>query len=232
MGIIYLIRHGQASFGKQNYDELSELGVRQSKLLAEHMLNIGLHPHAVYSGTLSRQKATASEFVNSYLKAGCDLPEVISMSAFDEFDSEAIIRAAAAKNPDLKLDLKSFYTDPSVFKKVFEFAMLTWVTTGFNSSDLETWEHAKERVSGALRRIADTHGKSKHIVVFTSGGAIAASMAHFLDITGDTVMRLNWQIVNTSVTRYMYNSERMTLSGFNWFGHLETLNDASLITYR
>ena len=45
-------------------------------------------------------------------------------------------------------------------------------------------------------------------------------------------MRLNWQIVNTSLTRYMYNDERITMAGFNSFTHLELGGDPSLITYR
>ena len=37
MGSIYLIRHGQASLGAANYDELSPLGVRQSQLCGEFL---------------------------------------------------------------------------------------------------------------------------------------------------------------------------------------------------
>jgi broad specificity phosphatase PhoE len=31
MGQIYLVRHGQASFGSANYDQLSELGHEQAR---------------------------------------------------------------------------------------------------------------------------------------------------------------------------------------------------------
>ena len=33
---ILLARHGQASFGKKNYDELSELGITQARMLGAH----------------------------------------------------------------------------------------------------------------------------------------------------------------------------------------------------
>ena len=55
MSMIYLIRHGQASFGKEDYDQLSPLGKRQAHILAQHFLNTGFHPDAAYSGTMARQ---------------------------------------------------------------------------------------------------------------------------------------------------------------------------------
>jgi len=76
------------------------------------------------------------------------------------------------------------------------------------------------------------HGKGKTIAIFTSGGAIAASLAYVLGIPGDYAMRLNWQIINTSISRYMYNEERITLAGFNSIAHLELTRDPALITYR
>ncbi len=40
MTTIYLIRHGQASFGKSNYDELSENGEAQATLLGQYFKQI------------------------------------------------------------------------------------------------------------------------------------------------------------------------------------------------
>lgn len=37
MGAVYLIRHGQTSFGKADYDKLSELGVEQSQVLGRSL---------------------------------------------------------------------------------------------------------------------------------------------------------------------------------------------------
>lgn len=36
MATIYLIRHGQASFGAENYDKLSPLGERQASILVRN----------------------------------------------------------------------------------------------------------------------------------------------------------------------------------------------------
>jgi broad specificity phosphatase PhoE len=66
MSMIYMIRHGQASFGKDNYDRLSPLGKRQARILAQHLLTTGFHPDAVYSGTMVRKTTTAQEVLFAY----------------------------------------------------------------------------------------------------------------------------------------------------------------------
>ena len=59
MATIYLIRHGQASFGSDNYDQLSDLGRRQATLMGEFLRDTGIVLDAAYSGDLSRQRETA-----------------------------------------------------------------------------------------------------------------------------------------------------------------------------
>ncbi|MDE2077727.1 MAG: histidine phosphatase family protein, partial [Burkholderiales bacterium] len=60
MGAIYLIRHGQASFGASNYDQLSELGHQQARVLGEALLPRLARVDAAVTGTLQRHQATAS----------------------------------------------------------------------------------------------------------------------------------------------------------------------------
>ena len=43
MTSIYLVRHGQASFGKKDYDNLSEIGKKQSFLLGKHFKKLKLN---------------------------------------------------------------------------------------------------------------------------------------------------------------------------------------------
>jgi len=236
MSMIYLIRHGQASFGHDNYDKLSPTGIRQAKILAGHLFQTNFRPDAAYSGDMARQTATAEEVISRYRLNGQDFPVLEIMKEFNEYDTTSIVTAMfpamAMETPGLNDDLSRMYTSKESFKRVFEGAMLRWVTGKFETRDFETWEGLKARVAGALLAIIKKHGKGKTIAVFTSGGAIAASLSHVLGIPGDFAMRLNWQIVNTSITRYMYNEERITLAGFNSISHLELERDPSLITYR
>jgi broad specificity phosphatase PhoE len=236
MSMIYLIRHGQASFGHDDYDRLSPLGVRQSRILAQHLLAVGFTPDAVYAGTMSRQQGTAQEVISAYGAQGRAIPELETLPGFDEYDTTAIVTAMfpamAADDPTLNDELQRMYTSKASFKRVFETAMLRWVTGRFDTDGIERWEGLKARVSRDMQEIMDRHGAGRTVAVFTSGGAIAASLANVLGIPGETAMRLNWQIVNTSITRYMYNQERITLAGFNAISHLELAGDPALITYR
>ncbi len=231
-----MIRHGQASFGKENYDRLSPLGKRQARILAQHLLNTGFHPHALYSGTMARQTATAREVISSYRNADRKVPDLEMLRGFNEYDTAAIVTALfpdmVKEDPSLNDELPKMYVSKASFKRVFEGAMLRWVTGKFDTPEIESWEDLKDRVAGSLRLIMEKHGRGKTIAVFTSGGAIAASVAHVLGISGEHAIRLNWQLVNSSVSRFMYNEKRITLAGFNSINHLELAGDPSLITYR
>jgi broad specificity phosphatase PhoE len=236
MSMIYMIRHGQASFGKEDYDQLSPLGKKQARILAEHFLNIGFQPDALYSGTMARQTSTAQEVISVYRAAHRTVPRLEMLGGFDEYDTAAILKAlfpAMVKDdPSLSDELPKMYASKDSFKRVFEAAMLRWVADDFCTPNIESWEGLKARVAGALQLIMERHGRGKTLAVFTSGGAIAASLAHVLGISGDRAIRLNWQMVNSSVSRFMYNEERITLAGFNTMAHLELAGDPSLITYR
>ena len=236
MSMIYMIRHGQASFGKEDYDRLSPLGKRQARILAQHLLDTGFQPDAVYSGTMVRQTATAKEVLDLYRGANRKAPELQMLNGFNEYDTAAIVTALfpdmVKDDPSLNDELQKMYASKDSFKRVFEAAMLRWVTGEFDTPEIESWEALKARVSGSLQLIMKSHGRGKTIAVFTSGGAISASLAHVLGISGERAIRLNWQLVNSSVSRFMYNEERITLAGFNTFTHLELAGDPTLITYR
>ena len=55
MPTLYLVRHGQASFGAANYDQLSPLGVQQCQQLGRYWAAKGRRFARVITGTLQRQ---------------------------------------------------------------------------------------------------------------------------------------------------------------------------------
>jgi broad specificity phosphatase PhoE len=55
MAKIYLVRHAQASFGLENYDQLSELGMQQSTHIPKHF---NAAPQAFYRGDMQRHAQT------------------------------------------------------------------------------------------------------------------------------------------------------------------------------
>jgi broad specificity phosphatase PhoE len=59
MGQLWLIRHGQASFLEQNYDQLSAKGEAQARLLGEYWASHKVVFDRVFSGPRVRQRETA-----------------------------------------------------------------------------------------------------------------------------------------------------------------------------
>jgi broad specificity phosphatase PhoE len=236
MSTIYMVRHGQASFGKENYDRLSPKGSKQSRLLADFFLRTGLTFDALYSGAIDRQRQTVREIISLYDESGQGMPEPKVMTEFDEYDSKAIVTAEIdgliTEDQTIARDLNHMYTDKKAFQRVFEKVMLRWVTGLYDKPGVETWAEVQRRVRAGFARVMEENGRNKLILVIASGGTISAAVQFALGISNVETIQLSWQIVNTSVTRFMYNNQRITLQSFNAFSHLELSKQSDLITYR
>ncbi|MGZ7244367.1 histidine phosphatase family protein, partial [Streptococcus pyogenes] len=66
MGNLYLVRHGQASFGAADYDQLSELGHQQCRHLGAYWRECGQHFDAVFTGTLRRHAQSLAGIAEGY----------------------------------------------------------------------------------------------------------------------------------------------------------------------
>ncbi|MCF5504238.1 histidine phosphatase family protein, partial [Pseudomonas syringae] len=123
MGSIYLIRHGQASFGADDYDVLSPVGIRQAQVLGTHLVDLGLTFDRCLSGKLLRQQDTARHALAQYAEAGHDIPVIETDSAFDEFDAEGVIRALIpamlAEEPEALNILRNAAEDSAGFQRLF-----------------------------------------------------------------------------------------------------------------
>ena len=236
MSIIYMIRHGQASFGEENYDRLSEKGVRQAGILGEHLINTGLRADALYSWTLQRQQATAKEVIRRFREHGIDAPEHSLCEALNELDARSVLISQIpdmiSENPSVRDDLNRIYADEKSFKRIFEEAMLRWVSGDFEKPDVESWDTFSSRVWKGIKDIMSRHNEGEKVLLFTSGGPIAATMQNHLGLSNEHTIRLSWQIVNASITRFVYNSTGIALAGFNEISHLELQKEKDIVTYR
>jgi broad specificity phosphatase PhoE len=234
--MIYMIRHGQASFGQKNYDKLSQKGISQMQTLSVYWADISLRIDAVYSGPLERQKVSALEVVRSYRKFGKKIPDAVVVQDLTEFDYLSVLTSQVPdmvkEDQSLNDDLQRIYTDEVSFKRVFEGAIIRWVSGRFDKPGVETWGDFSSKTCKALTDMASAHGSGKNIMVFTSGGCIAAALQLSLGLSNEHAVRLNWQIINSSVTRFKYSRKRIILGGFNAIAHLQLKKDRTLITYR
>lgn len=236
MGLLYMIRHGQASFGRKNYDKLSETGIRQSAILGEYLAETALLFDAVYAWKLERQTGTAREVIGAYRKRNLSIPDYRFSEALNEYDSRAVLKAyipdLAAEDPALEADLEALYKDRKAFQRVFEAVLMRWVRREHAKPAIQHWDSFSSAVYQGVKKIIADEGRGKTIALFTSGGPISAMLQKTLSLSNEETVRLSWQIVNTSVSRFMYDDNRITLAGFNVISHLELQRDPALITYR
>jgi len=236
MSEIYLIRHGQASFGGENYDRLSPLGVRQAKAVGRHLAGLGRSFDALYSGRLERQEKTAMALVEYYAGHGLAVPDLVFSDAFNEYDSTAVwesqIRQLIEEEPAIAGVLNDVYSDRKAFQRIFSKVMYRWVSGESDRPGIQRWKDYRRQVQQGLREIMRRHGSKKRLAVFTSGGPICIAVQTALDLSDRKAIELNWQIMNASVTRLLYNSQGLALSVFNDVTHLEMAGGKGLISYR
>ena len=223
MATIYLIRHGQASFGSDDYDQLSELGYRQADVLGEYLASTGVRFDAVYSGELLRQKETA--------RMAC-APQREAMDLqidprFNEIDNDAQLKYLVPeiiKTNKLVQDLmERGLKDSKDYQKVIDAVFNYWVSPECTETRIQSWEDYSGNVRAALRDVMLEQGGGKTIGIFTSGGTIATAVAQVLGLSGAQTYQFYEPIFNCSVSQLFYSGSRVSLSYFNDRSFLQVL---------
>jgi broad specificity phosphatase PhoE len=229
VSVLLLVRHGQASFGKKDYDALSELGHEQSRVLGRALAARNVVPDLVVRGELRRHRETAEGIVEGL---GRDVPIDVD-AGWDEFDFLHVVRVHKPLYRSRTLmmaDLARGGRPREAFQKVFEDATTRWTGGAYATEYHESFEAFSTRVDDALRRAADRVAAHGTVMVVSSGGPIGLAASHLL--AGDTSLwgNLNKVAVNTGVTKVISGRSGLSLSSYNEHTHLE--GDRRLLTYR
>ncbi|MDY0249336.1 MAG: histidine phosphatase family protein [Pseudomonas sp.] len=236
MGSIYLIRHGQASFGADDYDVLSALGIEQAQQLGDYLINTGVTLNTCVSGNLHRQKDTAKATLARFTDAGLPAPTLSIDSAFNEIDADAVIRFLAPlmldDEPNAIHSLRNPLQDKAEFQRIFALIMQRWSAETDDIPVHLRWSTFIQTVETGLQRILHNAAPDDHIGIVTSGGTITAFLHLLTGVTADKAFELNWQIVNTSLSRLKFRDDSVVLASFNSHAHLDLLKNKKLITYR
>lgn len=236
MGLLYFIRHGQASFGQKNYDLLSPTGILQAQILGNHLAGAGICFEQIYCGDMVRQKQTAGEVMEIFNSAGIPFPFVVTDPAFDEYDAFAVWKNQTSQMLSeqvlSKEDIHQAMSDKHRFQILFERIMMRWITGDHDLPGELCWRDFVERVHQGISTLISRHDSKDHIAVFTSGGPISIAMQKALGLSYPKTMEASWQVMNASVSRFYFNSRGFFLSGFNDISHLYLRQDARLLTYR
>lgn len=229
MPTILLIRHGQASFGLGNYDQLSSLGERQATVLGRHLSSRGIVPSKVYSGNMQRHHQTASL---SLKEMGVQKERII-LPEWDEFDHEQVLEAYNPKYKSMvALGVDMMLTgDPKAgFQKIFSAAVERWVSGQYDSDYKEPWGRFKERVKDGLSKVVSEAQRGEIVLVYTSGGAISVAASQLLGFSDAMSLQVQWRMANCSISTVQSGRSGVFLASLNEFGYLET--HKGLVTFR
>ena len=221
MGTLYLVRHGQASFGADDYDVLSELGHQQSARLGEYFKQKGIAFEAALTGTLNRQIQT---FAGIALGMESEL-EALQWPGLNEYDSEAVIAAIYPQ----KLEKVS---SPEMYRTHFRLlkdGLTQWAAGVVSPKGMPSYNDFVAGVATALDHVRKNH--SGNVLLVSSGGPIATAVSHVLGTSPETMIELNLRIRNTSVTEFAFTPKRHMLVTYNTLPHIDAPEHASWATY-
>ena len=201
MGQVLVVRHGQASFGAEDYDVLSDHGEEQARRLGSSLAS--LKPDLVVHGSLKRQRDTA-RLMASAAGWSAELTEDVRWNELDQFAQFATIE----QMPD--------ESDAAAFQRWYEAAMGRWSGGEHDDDYTESYAAFHDRSAAAL----DAAASGGTVVAVSSGGPISALVTRLLDASPATYARLLPTTVNTGVTRIVSGRRGLTLVSYNEHTHL------------
>ena len=230
MAELILVRHAQASFGADNYDQLSELGFQQAHWLGEALKEQGLAVDRVAIGSLRRHRETYETMAETL---GWTHPVEV-LPGLNEYESAGILDAFEAASPE-PLPPIDRGDRRSHFRRLRE-AMTAWRrgdldAHGVGVAGYEPWSAFAGRVEGARAALCD-FDKGERVLAVSSGGPISQIVKTTLDASDKAAIEMNLQLKNTSLTRFVFaRSGGFFLSSFNVAPHFDRPDRASGLTW-
>lgn len=221
MGTLYLVRHGQASFGAEDYDQLSPLGQQQSVRLGQYWRERGMTFDAVLTGTLRRHAQTWAGIAEG---AGYR-NEVLPWAGLNEYDSAAVIATIhphKLQKPDT----------PELYRHHFRLlrdGLTQWMNGVVSPKGMPSYDDFLAGVTSALDHVRQNF--EGNVLIVSSGGPISTAVGHVLGTTPETTIELNLRIRNSAVTEFQFNPKRHTLLSYNTLPHLDQPELADWVTY-
>ncbi|TFH71606.1 histidine phosphatase family protein [Gammaproteobacteria bacterium LSUCC0112] len=236
MSQLFLVRHGQASFGAANYDQLSPLGYQQAAWLGEHFAELGIQFSRVVTGTLARQQQTAAQI----LETSGQHVAIETDPGFNEFDFHTLVRVYCHSSG---IEVPDTHDGGRLFFQMLRKAIHAWsqdqlyartveLTTSQAPAQpaLENWSMFCDRVSNAMQALC-AHEREHNVLVVSSGGAMAMALSQILDCGVETLINLNMQTRNTGIHHLFFNAKGFQLAGFNNQPHLQKQGRLHALTY-
>lgn len=213
MGVITLVRHGQANSAakdEESYDRLSDLGQTQGAWLGDYLRERSETFDVILSGSLTRHVQTAAAM-------GYDAPQIDPrLNEMDYFNlSNALREQAGTPLPG-----------PEDFARHVPQVMEAWHRAEIMGN--ETFASFESRVAGVL---AEAATPGRRVLCVTSGGVIAMILRHLLELSPRRMAMMTLPIFNTSIHRIHVFDHGTFLAGFNAIPHLDRADRAHARTH-
>lgn len=221
MGTVTLVRHGQASFGAADYDQLSPLGAQQCEALGAYLAERGRRFELVLTGTLKRH----AQSLAAMRERLAGLPEARAVPALNEYDAEALVRAAAGGTPPPH---KPGGDRREHFRLLRE-ALDRWMRGELSVPGMADWATFQGGVAAVLDELRQAG--AGEVLVVSSGGPIATAIAHVLQAPATAVVALNLQMRNSAVSELTTTPSRHWLVSYNALPHLDHPERAGWVSY-
>ena len=228
MSLLFVVRHGQASFYADDYDQLSPRGVEQTRQLGLYWADLNLTFDHIYVGPRRRHRQTLDAVAAVYCERGLSWPEPMALPELDEhfgYDvltrslPDLIQRDTAIREMSEKLR-KDSDTAQRDYLRLFQKVTRMWVRRELSLPDLEAWHEFRRRVQQGLAKMTGASGSNQKVVAFSSGGPVAAAMGLALNLDDEKTLELSWVVRNAAFSEFLFSRGRFSLMAFNATPHL------------
>jgi broad specificity phosphatase PhoE len=228
MSILFFVRHGQASFMHNNYDQLSPLGEIQAQALGNHWAALGLKFDRVYIGPRQRHQQTQLAVASVYQARGLSWPEPECLPELDEHQGFEVMKQVASdlagQEPVIGELVRALAetedVEPRLYLKALRRVMRLWARGEIKAEGLEDWPAFRARVQVGLEKIRAANSTGKTIVAFTSGGPIGTTTGKALNLTDEKILELAWAVRNAAYAEFLFSGARFSLITFNAASHM------------
>lgn len=220
------VRHGQASFGSADYDQLSANGHEQSRRLGAWLASHDMRFVSVVCGGLRRHHETLEGMTEAFRANGGDLPAPRIDPDLNEFDHRAIIAAFLEHQPDhpaIRVTNGGLSGSPREVFSLLHAALRTWVK-GTLDADTESWTAFRERARRAFARLAE-QSAFHEVLVISSGGVISQLAQQALGAADERAIELNLSLRNSALCEFHALSDGLRMGSWNALPHLADQRD-------
>lgn len=214
MRTLYLVRHGQASFGSHNYDQLSPIGQQQSTLLGQYFSQSGVEFDCVLGGTLQRHQQTWE-----CIAQGLKTPHTTMQphDALNEYNSDAIIEALQQSQRELSHTVDKAAARTQYFRNL-RTGLAHWMAEETQPSGMPSYTEFAQSIANVLKQVQQSSARS--VIIVSSGGPISTAIGQVLGLDAASRIDLNLQLRNSAICEIRLSSQRMSLHTFNTLPHL------------